>query len=64
MSNIIEFKKAPLKSHEEKLKLISTIIETIEKIDKNNDIKKLERSQTMRIKPQSGNEYIFTITKI
>jgi hypothetical protein len=64
MTNIIEFKKSPLKSQQEKLRLISAIIETIEKIDKAGDIDKLKKSQTIRIKSQSGNDYIFTITRI
>lgn len=62
MTNIIELKKKPLPAQQAKLQLIAELIELVESLDKKNDIEKLKKSQTIRIKSQSGREYVLTVT--
>lgn len=61
---VIELKKKPLPSQQAKLDTIMTLIELIESIDKKEDIEKLKKSQTIRLKSKKGNNFIFTITMI
>ena len=74
--NVINFKKkTPVKVDKEvkqfqlnmaKLQFMSTLIEMVSTLDKehgNSD--KLKETQTVKVKaPETGNEYIFTITKL
>jgi len=62
MSNIIELKKKPLPAQQAKIQIITELMELVESLEKKNDIEKLKKSQTIRIKSKSGKEYVFTIT--
>jgi hypothetical protein len=64
MSVIIELKKKPLPAQAAKLEILANLMELVEDIEKKNDIEKLKKSQTVRIKSKSGKEYVFTITLI
>lgn len=62
MSNIIELKKQPLPAQQAKIQIITELIELVESLEKKNDIEKLKKSQTIRIKSKSGKDYVLTIT--
>jgi len=59
---IIEFKKQPLPAQQAKIQIITNLIELVENLEKNNDIEKLKKSQTIRVKSKSGKDYVLTIT--
>lgn len=64
MSNIIELKKKPLPAQQAKIQIITELIELVEDLEKKNDIEKLKKSQTIRIKSKSGKDYVLTITLV
>lgn len=64
MSNIIELKKQPLPAQQAKIQIITELIELVESLEKKNNIEKLKKSQTIRIKSKSGKDYILTITLV
>lgn len=64
MSNIIELKKQPLPAQQAKIQIITELIELVESLEKKNDIEKLKKSQTIRIKSKSGKDYVLTITLV
>lgn len=64
MSNIIELKKKPLPAQQAKIQVIINLLELIEDLEKKNDIEKLKKSQTIRIKSKSGKDYVLTITLV
>lgn len=64
MSNIIELKKQPLPAQQAKIQIITELIELVESLEKKNDIEKLKKSQTIRIKSKSGKDFILTITLV
>ena len=62
--NVIEFKQKLLPAHQAKIQVITELLELIEELEKTNDIEKLKKSQTIRIKSKSDKDYVLTITLV